>query len=145
MIFISYSFQANSLVKIYKITTEPFELEECFLQALNQEQIIKIQLIGTPLNANTIPLLNDYEDNMNPPTTSNGYVICSNSFRKTWRNLRYFSEINGNGKWLFVLSGVTVPQMEFLLRQAWEKYKMLFLLALLGQRANGKEGRNSLS
>lgn len=76
----------------------------------------------------------DMGDEYNSPSTIKSYFVLSTATEVLDQHLKFFSKINTNGKWIFVLIDVNPRLIESLLMEAWNVHKMTNILALFSDK-----------
>lgn len=86
------------------------------------------------IDESVVSMFHDMGDEYNSPSTIKSYFVLTDSTEELNQNLKFFSKINTNGKWIFALIGVNSRQVELLLMEAWNVHKMTNILALFSDK-----------
>lgn len=67
---------------------------------------------------------------LNSPSITKSYLVISQSPQLVMKNLKLYSQINTNGRWMFVLVNAKQSEIKALLIESWRSFKMVNILAL---------------
>lgn len=97
---------------------------------LQMMQSIKPVRIFDGMNEEFVKKYNDMGDELNLPSDTKSYFVLSTTTELLRSNLHFFSRINANGKWIFVIVNVDPKSVELLLINAWNEHKMANILVI---------------
>lgn len=97
---------------------------------LQMMQSIKPVRIFDGMNEEFVKKYNDMGDELNLPSDTKSYFVLSTTTELLRSNFQFFSRINANGKWIFVIVNVDPKSVELLLINAWNEHKMANILVI---------------
>lgn len=93
-------------------------------------QTIAPILVYDGISESLVERIHDMGDELNVPSVTKSYLAMSESADWISLNLNLFASVNTNGKWIFFLVNVEKSAAESLLKEAFEKHKMLNVLVI---------------
>lgn len=108
--------QETFAVKLFIMKSLHFKLPVIIYNKWNLELVRQISDMGFELNS---------------PSVTKGYLVISQSSRLISDNLKIMSQINANGRWIFVIINAKISEIKSMLIDAWSDFKMINNLVLL--------------
>lgn len=88
-------------------------------------------IVYSKWNLQLVRQINDMGFELNSPSVTKGYLVVSQSSRLISKNLKLMSQINANGRWIFVIINAKISEIKSMLIDAWSDFKMINNLVLL--------------
>lgn len=113
-------------LKMTKIIRNSTMTETSFFNVLER---IKSIYIFKNIDQKLVNRINDMGDELKQPSVTKAYITVTSSKELLSENLKYLTQINSNGKWIFALGFMSSSDVEEILTKAWE-HKMSNILAV---------------
>lgn len=89
---------------------------------------IKPVYVFNSINETSVKTINDMGNELEVPLTTKSYFLMSENIHLMTRNMKFLSQLNTNGQWIFFLMNFRKSDVENVLKFAYSEYKMLNLL-----------------